>query len=210
MSTFLANTLVKKKSNNHDGESDQAKQNRMNANRFSEDAEKRRTEKQIETLEVKGFCIISASDLGDLESKQPVLYNQIYQKGVTAGKTTANKTNEILNDINARQKESPKDKSQQKVTVPGKDFEALVAEYRKEHKCSIVDAMSATAKAHPILQRDYVAELFKPKTREPGKENVGSRNGTEPRFKTLVDDYQAEHKCPRIEAIRAVAKLQAA
>ena len=205
MSTLLANSLVKK-NNNQACESDQAKQNRLNAKALHERVEKERTEKEVKVLEAKGYCIISARDLSDLESKQPVLYGQIYQKGVTDGKATANRVNGILNDINVKQKKSPEGRSPQKETVPEKDFETLVAEYQEKHKCRKGRAIMFVANSHPEEHKEYVAKLSNRKRNEPGRENAERHNGNKPKFKTLVDDYQAEHKCTRIEAIRTIAK----
>ena len=161
------------------------------------------TNRSIAKLEEQGYCVLDPDDLEGLVKKAPALYDRVYKDGYQAGQKNGKEKEANFNKIMVKANER---KMAAKEQVAEKDFETLVAEYQEEHKCRKGRAIMFVANSHPAAHKDYVAKLSKPKKNEPEKENVGSRNGTESKFMTLVDEYQKEHKCSRTEAVKAIVK----
>ena len=100
----------------------------------------------------EGYVVVKPDDLEGLKSQAPDLYDKIYkeghQEGIKAGKEIVETRTRAMVNANIAKR-----KLEEKRLANKKDFKMLVAEYKEEHKCGVLEAMKAIAKLHPEKHR---------------------------------------------------------
>lgn len=148
-------------------------------------------------------------ELNEFKTKYPALYQDVLAEGIDQGKKEGVATGKAEGVREGAESERKRITDMEGMLLQG--HEALLAECKKDSNCTATDFAMKQTVAEKKLRDDALEKLKAEAPKPAGHDNppepggdAASRAGKE-EFMAEVDKYQAEKKCSRREALKAVA-----